>query len=92
MKGINPVHKLEFPALKWALTDKFHEYLYGSQFQVYMDNNLLTYVLTMAKVDATGHRWLLSYPTICSASFISLVRDIKMLIPYPTLSSLRQWN
>ena len=25
-----PVHKLEFLALKWAITDKFHEYLYGS--------------------------------------------------------------
>ena len=23
-----------------------------------MDNNLLTYVLTMAKLDATGHRWV----------------------------------
>ena len=24
---------------------------------MYTDNNLLTYVLTMAKLDATGHRW-----------------------------------
>ena len=24
-----PVHKLEFLALKWAITDKFHDYLYG---------------------------------------------------------------
>ena len=53
-----PVHKLEFLALKLAITDKFHEYLYGSQFQVYTDNNPLTYVLTMAKLDATGHRWV----------------------------------
>ena len=50
------VHKLEFLALKWAITDKFHEYLYGSGFQVYTDNNPLTYVLTMAKLDVTGHR------------------------------------
>ena len=53
-----PVHKLEFLALKWAITDKFHEYLYGSQFQVYTDNNPLTYVLTTAKLDATGHSWV----------------------------------
>ena len=53
-----PVHKLEFLALKWAITDKFHEYLYGSQFQVYTDNNPLTYVLTTAKLDATGHGWV----------------------------------
>ena len=44
--------------MKWAITDKFHEYLYGSQFQGYMDNNPLTYVLTMAKLDATGHNWV----------------------------------
>ena len=29
-----PAHKLEFLALKWAITDKFHEYLYGAEFQV----------------------------------------------------------
>ena len=52
------VHKLEFLALKWAITDKFHEYLYGAEFQVYTDNNPLTYVLTTAKLDATGHRWV----------------------------------
>ena len=53
-----PVHKLEFLALKWAITDKFHDYLYGSEFQVFTDNNPLTYVLTTAKLDATGHRWV----------------------------------
>ena len=53
-----PVHKLEFLALKWAITDKLHEYLYGSEFQVFTDNNPLTYVLTTAKLDATGHRWV----------------------------------
>ena len=37
-----PVHNLEFLPLKWAITDKFHEYLYGSEFQVYTDNNPLT--------------------------------------------------
>ena len=51
-----PVHKLEFLALKWAIADKFHEYLYGSEFQVYTGNNPLTYVLTTAKLDAMGHR------------------------------------
>ena len=53
-----PVHKLEFLALKWSVTDKFRDYLYGSSFKVVTDNNPLTYVLTSAKVDATGHRWL----------------------------------
>ena len=43
-------------ALKWAITDRFHEYLYGGQFYVYTDNNPLTYILTSVKVDATGQR------------------------------------
>ena len=45
-------------ALKWSVCHKFHEYLYGNKFQVLTDNNPLTYVLTTAKLDATGHRWL----------------------------------
>ena len=31
-------HKLEFLALKWSVTERFHEYLYGGEFEVYMDN------------------------------------------------------
>ena len=53
-----PAQKLEFLALKWALTDQFYEYLYGNFFEVYTDNNPLTYVLTSAKLDACGQRWV----------------------------------
>lgn len=53
-----PMHKLEFLALKWAVTNKLHDYLYGVKFEVHTDNNPLTYVLTTAKLDAAGHRWL----------------------------------
>ena len=35
--------KLEFLALKWAITDQFHEYLYGGTSEVHTDNPL-TYV------------------------------------------------
>ena len=58
-----PAHKLEFLCLKWAVTDKFHDYLYGNTFNVVTDNNPLTYVLTTAKLDATGHRWLAALGT-----------------------------
>ena len=54
----DPVHKLEFLALKWAVTDKLHDFLYGAEFEVVTDNNPLTYVLSTAKLDATGHRWV----------------------------------
>ena len=40
------------------MCDKFNDYLYGSKFTVRTDNNPLTYVLTTAKLDATGPRWL----------------------------------
>ena len=30
----HPAHKLEFLSLKWAVTDKFHDYLYGNKFEV----------------------------------------------------------
>lgn len=53
-----PAHKLEFLALKWAITEKFNDYLYGHKFTVLTDNNPLTYILTTARLDAAGHRWL----------------------------------
>ena len=52
--------KLEFLCLKWAITDQFHEYLYGGSFEVCTDNNPLMYILTTAKLDATGQRWVAS--------------------------------
>ena len=51
--------KLEFLALKWAICEQFRDYLYYSpSFVVYMDNNPLTYVLSSAKLNATGLRWI----------------------------------
>ena len=44
--------------MKWVITDKFHEYLGDAEFQVFTDNNPLTYNLTTATLDATGHRWV----------------------------------
>lgn len=58
-----PAHKLEFLALKWAVTSKFSDYLYGTEFVVVTDSNPLTYILTSAKLDATSYRWLSSLST-----------------------------
>lgn len=53
-----PVHQLEFLALKWVVVDKFHDYLYIAKFVVRIDNKPLTYVLTSARLNITGHCWL----------------------------------
>lgn len=58
-----PAHKLEFLALKWAVMDKFSDYLYGTQFIVVTDSNPLTYILTTAKLDATSYQWLSALST-----------------------------
>ena len=58
-----PVHKLEFLALKWAAVKKIHEYLYGLAFDMYTDNNPLTYIFTTAKLDAASHHWVASLAT-----------------------------
>jgi hypothetical protein len=52
----NSSMKLEMLALKWAVTEKFRDYLIGSKFIVYADNNPLCYLQT-AKLGATEMRW-----------------------------------
>ena len=56
-------NKQEFLALKWAVTEQFHEYLspYGktqNEFVVCTDNNLLTYIFSSANLDAAGQWWV----------------------------------
>ena len=51
--------KLEFLALKCAITERFSDYLnYGPPFEVFTDNNPLTYGTTSAKLNACGMRWV----------------------------------
>ena len=83
-----PAHKLEFLALKWAVTKRFHEYLYGNDFTVYTDNNPLTYILTTAKLDATGHRWVAA---LAAYNFTLNYRPEKANIDADTLSRI-PWN
>ena len=49
--------KLELLALKWAVTKKFGDYLLGSKFTVYTDNNPLAYVQT-SKLGVSQICWL----------------------------------
>ena len=50
--------KLEFLALKWAVTEHFKEYLPYQPFLVKTDNNPLTYIMMTPNLDATSHQWV----------------------------------
>ena len=50
--------KMEFLALKWAITEHFKEYLLYQPFLVKTDNNPLTYIMTTPNLDAAGHQWV----------------------------------
>lgn len=53
-----PAHRLEFLALKWAVTDKFSHWLKGHRFTVWTDNNPLTHIMTKPKLDCCEQRWV----------------------------------
>ena len=50
--------KLEFLALKQAITEHFKEYLLYQPFLVRTDNNPLTYIMSTPNLDATRHHWV----------------------------------
>ena len=61
LKGGEPKYhssKLEFLALKWAVTEQFCEYLQYQPFTIRTDNNPLTYILMTPNLDALGHCWV----------------------------------
>ena len=78
-------HKLEFLALKWSVTERFHEYLYGGEFEVYTDNNPLTYILTTATLDAMGQRWVAS---LANYNFKIFYRNGKLNVDADALSRI----
>ena len=88
-----PVHKLEFLALKWAITDRFHDYLYGgNSFEVCTDNNSLTYVLSTAKLDASRYRWVARLPNYnfnihCKSGTTIIDTDALSQIQWPDILS-----
>ena len=50
--------KLEFLALKWAITEHFKEYLLYQPFLVRTNNNPLRYIMSTPNLDAAGHCWV----------------------------------
>ena len=84
-----PAHKLEFLALKWAVTEQFHKYLYGNHFVLYTDNNPFTYVLTSAKLDATGHLWV---DGLANYNFAPNYQSDKINVDVNALSHIPKWE
>ena len=80
--------KLEFLALKWAIHEQFHEYLYGSNFEVYTDNNPSTYIMSSAKLDATAQWWVAS---LAMYNFKIFYRSEKQNIEADALSQI-EWS
>ena len=80
--------KLEFLALKWAIHEQFHEYLYGSAFEVYTDNNPLTYIMTTVKLDATTQRWV---AVLASYTFKIFYQSGKQNVEADALSHI-EWD
>ena len=57
--------KIELMALKWSVCEKFKDYLLGSKFTVFTDNNPLVYVKT-SKLGAAQN-------TLASANWLSMI-------------------
>ena len=76
---------MEFLPLKWSITERFHEYLYGGHFEVNTDNNPLTYILTTAKLDATGQRWVVS---LANCNFKIFYKSEKLNVEADALSHI----
>ena len=80
-----PAQKLEFLALKWAVTAVFHKCLFGNHFTVKSDNNPLKYIITMAQLDAMGHHWMAE---LASYNFMVLHKSGKINIEVNILSRI----
>ena len=80
-----PAYKLEFLALKWALTDQFHKYLYGGNFNMYTDNNPIMYILTSARLDAVGQHQVAA---LANYNFQLYYKTAKLNIEVDALSQI----
>ena len=49
--------KIELLALKWAVTEKFRDYLIGTHFTVMTDNSPLAYLMKTKRLSALEQRW-----------------------------------
>ena len=67
---VNYSMRMETLTLKWALTEKFGDYLVGRTFSVYRDNNILTYLNKKVKL-TNKQRWAAYDITLVSVMLMS---------------------
>ncbi|KAK7945594.1 hypothetical protein WMY93_001322 [Mugilogobius chulae] len=80
--------KLELLALKWAVTEKFKDYLTGAQFTIYTDNNPLAHLQT-ANLGAVEQRWVaqlasFDYTVKYRSGKTNVNADVLSRFPVPT--------
>ena len=80
-----PAHRLEFLALRWAVTSKFQDYLQYSKFEVRTDSNPLSYILKKLHLDAVSQRWAAE---LCKFDFDIVYRTGKSNTAADSLSRL----
>ena len=78
--------KIELLALKWSVCEKFKDYLLGSKFTVYTDNNPLVYIKT-SKLGASQIHWLselalYDFDIVYRTGKSNLVADALTTTPY----------
>ena len=69
------------------MTERFHEYLNGGHYEVYTDNNLLTYILTSTRLDVTRQRWFASlanynFKIFYRSGKLNVEADVSSRIPW----------
>ena len=77
--------KIELMALKWSVCEKFKDYLLGSKFTVFTDNNPLVYVKT-SKLGAAQIHWL---SELALYDFDIVYQKGPVPIPAPRVSRVR---
>ena len=78
-------HKPECLALKWAIIEEFHKYLYGNSFVIYTDSNPVTFVLTSVKLDSMSHHRVAS---LANYNFVLNYQSGKMNVDVGALSHI----
>lgn len=80
--------KLEFLALKWAMSDKFREYLLGHKCIVFTDNNPLSH-LSSAKLGALEQHWVAEFMSfnfeICCLARVTQMLTLCLTCIHPEL-------